>query len=57
MKNTTSLLLGAGLAALDVLHASMSDPAFDWANWQTWGRAALVAGIGFVLAKAKTAEP
>lgn len=56
MKNLPAILLGAGLAALDTLHASMSEPSFDWSDWKTWGRAVLVAAIGAALAKLKTPD-
>ena len=54
MKNTSSLLLGVALACGDALYAAMTGPNFDPSDWKTWGRAVVVAGLGYLLAKLKT---
>lgn len=55
MKNWKSTLLGALLAASDLLLEFLKDPNFDWTNWQNWLRPLLFAALGYFVADARKA--
>lgn len=50
--NWKSTLLGAALAASDIL---LQLPSVDLSDWKVWIRPALIAAFGYVVADAKKA--
>lgn len=51
MKNWKSTLIGAGLAASDVLIQFLQNS--DLTDWKQWLRPLLIAALGYVVADAK----
>lgn len=57
MKNWKSTIIGALLAASDVLLQFLADPKFDFTDWKHYIRPLLLAALGYVVADArKTAQ-
>ena len=53
MKNLKSTLIGAALAASDLLLTWLQDPSFDWSDWKHYLRPLLFALLGYVVSDAK----
>lgn len=51
MKSWRSLLIGLGLAVADTILPLLNDKSVDLSDWKTLLRAAIIAGLGYLIAR------